>query len=110
MSTTAPELSVEDVLAALDSVNDPHIPASLANMGMLSDVEILDAGNVRVKVRIPCMACPGVGMLRERLEDALAAVPGVTSVEMVEDWSSPWDRELVAPPTRKLMAAHGIQL
>lgn len=111
MVTAAPEDSrLADVHRALESVHDPHVPASLASMGMLGEVEVRDDGLVRVGVRIPCMACPGVSMLRERLEEALLKQPGVTSVEMVEDWADPWDRTLVAPGTRDLMQAHGIQL
>ena len=110
MTTLHPVLSAGDVYAALESVNDPHVPASLSNMGMLSDVEIAENGHVRVSVRIPCMACPGVSMLRERLESALLGLPGVTTVEMVEAWADPWDRDLVSNDTRNLMASHGIQL
>lgn len=102
-------LQLDDVRAALELVNDPHIPASLSSMGMLSGIDVGEDGRVTVSVRIPCMACPGVGMLRERLEEALLAVSGVTSVEMVEEWAS-WDRTLVAPEARNLMVSHGIQL
>jgi ATP-binding protein involved in chromosome partitioning len=110
VTPTGTEPSVDDVRDALESVHDPHIPASLSQMGMLSDVEVREDGRVRVGVRIPCMACPGVGLLRKRLEDTLGAVPGVTAVEMVEDWADQWDRTLVAPETRDLMATHGIRL
>ena len=57
--------SKEDVVEALEAVHDPHVPVSLRRMGMLREIDIADDGVVTVQVCIPCMGCPGAGMLRE---------------------------------------------
>ena len=74
--------SREDVEKALEAVHDPHVPVSLRRMGMLREIEIGEDGTVTVQVCIPCMGCPGVGMLRENVREAVLAVPGVTQVNV----------------------------
>jgi metal-sulfur cluster biosynthetic enzyme len=107
---TAAALDPESVLTALESVDDPHVPVSLRRMGMVAGVEVRSGGHVRVRVRIPCLACPGLAMIRDGIRDAAAALPGVTSVEVVEAWDEPWDRGMVEDRTRELMRRNGIQV
>jgi len=106
---TASALEVE-IRDALESVNDPHVPASLRAMGMLAGVETTADGDATIRLRIPCLSCPGLGMLRDDIQRALEPLLDVRSVAVVEDWSESWSRDLVAPETQVLMRTNGIQL
>ena len=107
-ATTLP--SKDDVVKALEAVHDPHVPVSLRRMGMLRDIEIREDGVVNVQVCIPCMGCPGVGMLRENVREAVLSVPGVTGVEVEEGWHLPWSRDMIEPEVRDMMRVNGIQV
>jgi len=107
-TTTLP--SREDVVKALEAVHDPHVPVSLRRMGMLRDINIDEDGVVNVQVCIPCMGCPGVGMLRENVRDAAMALPGVTGVVVEEGWHLPWSRDMIEPEVRDMMRTNGIQV
>jgi metal-sulfur cluster biosynthetic enzyme len=98
------------VRAALEAVNDPHVPVSLRRMGMLREIEIEADGTVRVQLCVPCLGCPGLSMLRDRVEDAVGALPGVRRVEIDEGFHLRWTREMVEPETRHLMRENGIQI
>ena len=87
--------SKEDIIEALEAVHDPHVPVSLRRMGMLRDIEIDADGGTKVQVCIPCMGCPGVGMLRENVREAVLSVPGVKSVVVEEGWPLPWSRNMI---------------
>lgn len=100
----------EAVLAALEGVNDPHVPVSLRSMGMLREVAVDERGVARVQVCIPCMACPGMALLRDAIQGAVRAVPGVNVVVVEEGWHLPWSPEMVTDEVRALMRANGIQL
>lgn len=100
----------EQVIEALEAVRDPHVPVSLRRMGMLRTVEVDDRGVVSVEVCIPCMACPGVAMIREDIRAAVAALDGVSAVRVEEGWHLPWSREMIEPEVRALMRANGIQV
>ena len=102
--------SRDDVAAALEAVNDPHVPVSLRRMGMLRDIDVAGDGTVRVAVCIPCMGCPGAGMLRESIRDAVMTLDGVTGVVVDEGWHLPWSREMIEPEVQEMMRANGIQV
>lgn len=106
--TTLP--SREDVEKALEAVHDPHVPVSLRRMGMLREIEIGEDGTVTVQVCIPCMGCPGVGMLRENVREAVLAVPGVTQVNVEEGWHLPWSRDMIESEVQDMMRLNGIQV
>lgn len=98
------------LLAALERVNDPHVPASLRSMGMLAAVDCDADGHARVEVRMPCMACPGAARIVDEVKAALADLPGVDAVSVELGWSGDWQREMVEPPVRELMRRNGILL
>jgi metal-sulfur cluster biosynthetic enzyme len=102
--------SREDVTKALEAVHDPHVPVSLRRMGMLRDIRIDADGAVNVQVCIPCMGCPGVGMLRENVREAVLSVPGVTGVSIEEGWHLPWSRDMIEPDVQDMMRVNGIQV
>ena len=106
--TTLP--SRENVEKALEAVHDPHVPVSLRRMGMLREIEIGEDGTVTVQVCIPCMGCPGVGMLRENVREAVLAVPGVKQVNVEEGWHLPWSRDMIEPEVQDMMRQNGIQV
>ena len=102
--------SQEDLVMALEDVHDPHVPVSLRRMGMLREINVGNDGIVSVQVCIPCMGCPGVGMLRENVRTAVLSVPGVVDVVVEEGWHLPWSRDLIEPEVRDMMRANGIQV
>lgn len=102
--------SREQVTEALEAVHDPHVPVSLRRMGMLREIEVSENGLVSVQVCIPCMACPGAGMLREAIRTSVMALEGVTDVVVEEGWHLPWTRDMIEPEVRDMMRANGIQV
>jgi metal-sulfur cluster biosynthetic enzyme len=103
-------VTAADVLRALEAVPDPHVPASLRAMGMVAGVTVGTAGQVTVRVRVPCTACPGTAMIRDGIRAAVAALPGAGPVEVEQAWEDPWHRDLVDVPVRDLMHRNGIQI
>lgn len=99
-----------ELIEALEAVHDPHVPASLRRMGMLRGVEIDRTGAVKVTVCVPCMACPGAGMIEEGVQAALMKVKGVREVAVELGWHLPWSTDMVEPGTKDLMRANGIQI
>lgn len=79
--TSVPEIDRDAVAAALESVQDPELHASIVRLGMVKDVAV-DGGRVSLTVELTTPACP----LRERIENeiraALATVSGVEAVDI----------------------------
>ena len=67
------------VIEALQSVEDPELDRSVVELQMVKSVSV-DDGRLRVTVALPSPEYPRRGELRDRVEAALAALPGVGSV------------------------------
>lgn len=110
MVTEAAPLTEETVRQALLAVNDPHVPVSLEKMAMLRNIAISEAGEVTVELGIPCLACPGVSMLKEQITSVVMAIPGARSVEVREGWHHRWTADMVDGPTRIYMRKYGVNV
>lgn len=89
--------------AALRSVEDPEVPVSLVDLGLVREVTVAE-GHVRVGITYTSIACPCNEMIRDDLVAALTVVPQVREVE-VEDLFLPWSRADVTPEGRELLRA-----
>lgn len=103
-------ISRREVLRALEGVHDPHVPTSLRSMGMLAEACVEADGRVRVRLRLPCMACPAVSWLTDGVRARLLELDGVTDVDVTIDWRTRWNRDDVDKPARDLMRSNGLQI
>ena len=72
--------SVEQVRAQLASVDDPEIKRPITELGMVGDVSIDQAGEVRVTVLLTVAACPMRDTLTRDVTAAVSRLSGVTGV------------------------------
>jgi ATP-binding protein involved in chromosome partitioning len=75
--------SVEQVRAALASVNDPEIKRPITELGMVDDVSVDPSGAVRVTVLLTVAACPMRDTLTRDVTAAVSRLPGATGVDVV---------------------------
>lgn len=93
---------------ALSAVEDPEIPAlSLVDLGIIRFVETQADGVLKVGLSPTYMGCPATEVIRQLVEEALAAAPvgefAVTAV-LSPAWTSDW----ITPEGRRKLAAYGI--
>jgi len=79
------------VLDALKTVFDPEIPVDIYELGLVYAVEVGDDGAVRVEMTLTTPSCPSAQELPQMVEEAVKAVPNVTSVAVEVVWDPPWD-------------------
>ena len=73
---------LEQVRAALGTVNDPEIKRPITDLGMVDTVEIDDAGAVRLTVLLTVSGCPLKDTINRDVNAAVRTVPGVTDVDL----------------------------
>ncbi len=83
--TSATAVSRDDIMAALNTVNDPELHASIVRLGMVKDL-LIDGGDVKVTVELTTPACPLKETIEHDVREALATVPGVDSVQL--EWGA----------------------
>lgn len=72
-----------DVWNALTTVNDPDLKKPLTELGMIDALVIEDSGHVSFEIKLTTTACPLKEVIRQDAENAVANVPGVTTVDAV---------------------------
>jgi len=85
-------ITKEKIFAALKEVNDPELPISLVDMGMIYGVEVED-GNVNIIMTFTASGCPAVDMIKEDITEKLEEIDGVKSINIEVVWSPPWTKE-----------------
>jgi metal-sulfur cluster biosynthetic enzyme len=88
-----------DVWDALYGVDDPEMPVSIVDLGLIYGVEVterVDEGvHAEVRMTLTYTGCPARNMLTDEVEQVVAGVAGVESVDLRLVWSPEWSIEMV---------------
>jgi ATP-binding protein involved in chromosome partitioning len=77
---SSPDL--QQVHAALATVNDPEIRRPITDLGMVESVDVDDAGAVTVRVLLTVSGCPLKETITRDVTAAVGKVPGVSAVRL----------------------------
>ena len=104
-ATEQGEISLEQkVWNTLSSIYDPEIPVDIVNLGLVYSVEVIEQkdGSNFVHVRMTLTA-PGCGMgphLMAEAEAGIAALEGVSEVNIEFVWDPPWNQDMMTEEAR----------
>ena len=73
---------LEQVNAALATVNDPEIKRPITDLNMVESVDVDDTGKVSVKVLLTVAGCPLKDTINREVTAAVSSVEGVTAVDL----------------------------
>ena len=74
-------VTTEQVLNALRSVQDPDLKRDIVSLGFVKGLTV-DGGRVAFTIELTTPACPVRDLLKEQAREAVAALPGVTEVQV----------------------------
>jgi metal-sulfur cluster biosynthetic enzyme len=94
---------------ALREVNDPEIPISIVDMGLVVALEQY-ADTVALKLTFTAMGCPAMDMILDDARARLLQVPGVERVEIDVVWDPPWTPARLTEEGRDTLRMWGIGL
>ena len=94
---------------ALKDVEDPEIPISLVDMGLIVDIRA-DGPAVEVDLTLTAMGCPAVDMIVEGVETRLLAEPDVGAVKTTIVWEPIWTKDRLTPEGVMAMREWGISV
>src|SRR3989442_6299534 len=78
-------MTKDEILKALESVIDPELRRNIVELDMVRSVEIRDAGVVDVTVWLTTPGCPIRNHFQTGVTNAVAALEGVTKVNVAFD-------------------------
>ena len=83
---------LEEIHAALATVNDPEIRRPITELGMVDSVDVDPAGKVAVHVLLTVSGCPLKDTITRDVTGAVSKVPGVTGVDLTLGVMTPEQR------------------
>ena len=93
------------VAAAVAGVDDPEYPGvSIAALGLVERVEVDMAGHARSGLIPTFSGCPALDVITTEVHAAVAAVTGVSSVEVTWLGSPSWSTNRITPRARKVLS------
>ncbi len=96
---------------ALETVDDPELPLSIVDMGLIYDVRVQDeAGEtlVEVDMTFTAMGCPAMDLLRSDVRDAVTQVDGVDQLRITTVWDPPWTVKRLSERARAVLETAGV--
>lgn len=107
--TQSPEVQEHEIWAVLSEIEDPELPVTLTDLGLIQGVEI-DGGKVRVRMVPTFTACPAIEVMRETIRARLRQLPGVDEVTVELTFAEPWTMARLTERGRQRLHAHGLSL
>lgn len=102
----------EAVRDRLSRVEDPELPVTIADLGMLKELKVVDdeAGRARVHVSLvpTFLGCPAQFIIEASVREAALTCPGVDDVEVAWLDAAAWSLDDVTPAARRQLADVGI--
>jgi metal-sulfur cluster biosynthetic enzyme len=89
-------VSVEEVTDALRDVIDPELGLDFVELGLIYDVEVAEAGTVKVVYTLTSPGCPIGPQVSEQIEEFVGELDGVQEVLPTLTFSPPWTPELMS--------------
>jgi len=103
-----------EVWDALYDVEDPEMPVSIVDLGLIYDLELterVDEGHhAEVLMTLTYSGCPARDMLTDEVEREVAGVEGVESVDLRLVWSPEWSIEMVTERGREDLNEFGLSI
>jgi ring-1,2-phenylacetyl-CoA epoxidase subunit PaaD len=93
---------------AVAAVRDPEMPMlTIADLGVLRDVEVDDGARLRVTITPTYLGCPALDVIRSDIR-AAARAAGYPDVEVVTSLAPAWTTDRLSDKARAVLSASGI--
>lgn len=98
-----------DVWAALYEVEDPEMPVSVVDLGLIYGVTV-EEGVATVSMTLTYTGCPARDILTDEVAAAAASPEGIEDATVELVWSPDWSVELVTEDGRESLREFGVSI
>jgi len=105
---TGVKISKEQVLKALEEVKDPEIPTvSLVELGIVTDVIIVDDHSVSISLTPTFSGCPALHIMEDMVREKIEML-GVRNVDVKTNFDVQWNTNMITDKGREALKKHGL--
>ncbi len=88
-------LQVEkDIVATLKNIYDPEIPVNIYDLGLIYEIDYEPDGVANIRMTLTAPNCPMADMLVEDVNQQVAKVKGVKSVNVILTFDPLWHNSM----------------
>lgn len=84
------------IIDVLKTVYDPEIPVDVYELGLIYNIDINDAGEVKIAMTLTSPSCPVAESLPAEVEQKAASVEGVSKATVEITFDPPWDKDMMS--------------
>jgi len=85
-----------DVIDVLKTCYDPEIPVDIYELGLIYEVNVDPANNVKVLMTLTSPTCPVAETLPPEVEQKIKGIPGIGDVKVELTWEPTWNQEMMS--------------
>jgi len=90
-------LSLEvEIVNMLKNVYDPEIPVNIYDLGLIYDIDTDEQNKVRITMTLTAPNCPVADILPNEIREKVAAITGVTAVDINLVFDPPWNQSMMS--------------
>ena len=97
------------VWQALYRVEDPEMPVSIVDLGLIYGVEV-DDDSAEIEMTLTYTSCPARDMLTGGVTQAVRDVEGIEAVDVTVVWSPGWTVDMVTAEGEKALHEFGLSV
>lgn len=90
-------LQVEkEIVLTLKNIYDPEIPVNIYDLGLVYEIDYTPDGTATIRMTLTAPNCPMADMLVEDVNQQVANVKGVKSVNVILTFDPVWDKSMMS--------------
>ena len=97
----------EDIMAVLRRIDDPELPISIVDLGLVEHL-CIEGGSVDIDLVPTFIGCPALDMIEGEVREQVAALAGVETVTVRFRNDPPWSVDRISTAGRQRLAEHGV--
>ncbi len=93
----------DEIITVLKECYDPEIPINIWDLGLVYGINVLDDGNVGIKMTLTAPGCMMGGMIAEEVKSKIKAMNGVKDAKVDLVWEPPWSPDKMSEEAKAQM-------
>jgi metal-sulfur cluster biosynthetic enzyme len=108
---THAQATLARVWSALREVEDPELPVSLVDMGLIVSLDyVAEIQTASLKITYTAMGCPAMDMIQDDIRARLLREPDVAHVDIDVVWDPVWTHRRLSQSARETMRDLGVSV
>ncbi|MCU4156343.1 DUF59 domain-containing protein [Carboxylicivirga sp. A043] len=85
-----------EIINVIKTIFDPEIPVNVYDLGLIYEIDVNEEGKARIVMTLTSPNCPVAESLPEEVQEKVASIDGITSVDLNLTFDPPWTKDMLS--------------